>query len=84
MEWNVIAKLEGTLSSKFLPGGESRFLEGAPARFPPSEIVQNDDRCDLARTAPVPTAGRVLDFDSLPDLNIIPGCGVSTLFGMVI
>ena len=49
-------------------------MEGALARFPLSEIAQNDDKCDLARIGSIPTAGRPLDFDSLPNPFIVFGC----------
>ena len=49
-------------------------MEGALARFPLSEIAQNDDKCDLAKIGPIPTAGRPLDFGSLPNPFIVFGC----------
>ena len=67
---------------KTLARCEFSFLEGALARFPPSKIVQNVDKFDLARAGSIPAVGRALGFDSLPRPYIIFGCGGSALFGM--
>ena len=47
MKWKANETPEGALAFNFL-SGILIFYEGAPARFPPSGNVQNDDKCDLA------------------------------------
>ena len=70
------------LATSRKPQDKVRFLEGGLARFPLSEIVQSDDEFDLARSGPIPTAGRALDLSGRANSCIVLGFFGCAFFGM--
>ena len=81
MKWKANSVFKDALTTETL-SGVIFFFECFLSTIFPSEIDQNGDGSDLARSAPAPTARKALGLDDILGPHIALGFRVSPLFAM--